>query len=498
MAPGSAAQTCQAPSSATGGSSPRIRMRPHRGDQFDGHQHPGRARSPRRAGRRPAARRWRPARHRGTASTVCAAAGTAAARTAPSAARRRVLQHHDPGGRGRSAGQEKPRLGCGVHRRHPGSVGRLRGGLAGSSGSVSSASRFTDPTAARASPERRAVQRGRQVHGMEAAVVHHRRRRPGDDQRVLQTGRGQRRDDLAQRGCRRRPRRPGSAAPSAGRTDPAAGPAAGIRRRAGAVPAATRCGPGNGPAASGCSAPGEPSLARKVNAVTTVAAASTVSRSITASAARPMDRAFEDISASASPGSSAPGGRLDAEPGQRRDVTGAQRIEPADRSASGLRSAVRPAPTPLPGPARCGRPRSARCRTAVIALTWSGGSGGPAVVAWLRSSGSPGPASSFAAQPSPGSGLTRCAVSQRLVDAARRRRWTARTPARRRPAPAPPRALPPAAGSTAGGQRDRLAAPGDQHDLLAGQGSATQFDHHASVADHRRSRRTQGAHRVGQ
>jgi hypothetical protein len=41
-------------------------------------------------------------------------------------------------------------------------------------------------------------------------------------------------------------------------------------------------------------------------------------------------------------------------------------------------------------------------------------------------------------------------------------------------------------GLDAGGQSDRFTAPGDQRDLLTGQGSATQLDHHVSVADLRR------------
>jgi len=114
--------------------------------------------------------------------------------------------------------------------------------------------------------------------------------------------------------------------------------------------------------------------------VTTVAAESTVSRSITDSAARPMDSASDDISASASPCSSAPGGR----PTPSR-ASGATSPVPREwkRPTVGSRSAFRAStsavvvagPNPLRPAATCS------IRTAVIALTWSAGSGAPAVVA---------------------------------------------------------------------------------------------------------------------
>ena len=159
---------------------------------------------------------------------------------------------------------------------------------------------------------------------------------------------------------------------------------------------ATRRGPGKGPAASACSAPAAPSLARKVSAVTTVAAASNRSRSATANAALPMVSAFDDISASPSPWSSASGGNVSAS-----RASGATSPVPRElnRPMVGIRSwfsrstsaSAVAGPRPLRPTAICSM------RTAVIALTCSAGSAGPAVVAWLRSRPSPCAASSCAA-----------------------------------------------------------------------------------------------------
>ena len=141
-------------------------------------------------------------------------------------------------------------------------------------------------------------------------------------------------------------------------------------------------------------------------------------------------------------------------------------------------------PSPLRPTAICS------IRTAVIALTWSGGSGGPAVVAWLRSNPSAEPGS----DPDRPAGSDVAGVGDDPVG----RSTSAPTPVDR-PYTGPDAASASTAAcdgaslrSTPAAKRDRFAVPGDQHDLLAAQRPATQLDHQASVADHRQQRRPAG------
>ena len=321
---------------------------------------------------------------------------------------------------------------------------------------------------------------------MEPAVMHDGGRRTAHHQRILQPGAGQRGDDLAQRRgavdgdaerLRRRPQpvlilQPG-------------GPS-GCRRRAGAARRATRCGPGNGPAACACSAPAAPSRARKVNAVTTVAAASSRSRSTTASAARPMVSALDDISASPSPWSSASGRQGQREPGQRRDVAGAEGVEPADgrhpvvveqvdQRGRGGRPEAAAADRDLldahrrHGPDLLRRQRwTGRCRMtaqqAVAVLERRRAQ--PCRTRGLadRRRGRAGPSISRAVEQ--GADTGRPAVHRPVRGEPEHRGVTVDQPL----------------AATAGRERDRLAVPGDGHDLLAGERPGAQFDHQHSVA----------------